>query len=621
MKHDRLPQLLLDVNFNRIEKGVVYSASGSNGILTGDTQTMCTRGHDGTNALMFSNKAGVPAQEYVDFGEIPVGAKDFTLQLWMRTHRDGCNGWSWVTPQLEADDFIDLSSFSEVQKTRGGVVLSNTDFSTPFTTGFTVANMQQFVYFSTSVCAAGGTPVQITGCKEANDDRWHQITITFERAGVQRIYVDARQIAEKDISAFATLSLDDRHLVLGADATGMHGLGEAAISELRIWRGVLDETDIQALYYPAAVLVLAEEYSQKVKVQDERFTQKGAEELACRVASSKLEAQRLLDAKSRDADAAKSLYHTFRHCYEEALLGDCKPLLKFMLLSDTHIEGDEGTRRAVLEKAFTWARTLQMDAYLDAGDYSNLGRQEELKAYWDTVEKNHGSMKAFVAVGNHETLELSSKALKTYHLGRLKALGMLPEDYDQVYYDGEVNGYHFILLAQYDDYTESGYKLGWMKAASIRQRQLEWLEQKLKQYCGKGKPVFLAIHNAIAEVVDAQTDGSAPAHQKVVECDALYDILERYPDVVIATGHVHHGLGDCCGLCETKSGYHVIDVPAFRCNQKGYGWPDFLAAGRKHTGYFVYVYPHQVNLRAVDFVSQEWLTAYDQMTTYPGKQK
>lgn len=621
MEHDRLPQLLLEVDFNHIENGVVCSTVGSAGILTGDTHSMSTRGHDGTNALLFSNKAGVPAQQYVDFGEIPVGTEDFTIQLWMRTHRDGCNGWSWVTPQLDADAFINLSCFSEVQKTRGGVVLSNTDFSTPFTTGFTIANLQQFVYFSTSICAAGGTPIQLTGCKEVNDDRWHQITITFERAGVQRIYVDARQVAEEDISAFENLSLDGRRLVLGADATGRYGLGEVAISELRIWRGAMNEASIQMLYYPAAVLALAEEYSQKVKAHDERFTEKGAEELARCVDWAKMKAKRLLNSKKQEADTAASLYRAFRHSYEDALLGDRKPLLKFMLLSDIHVEGNEGARRAALEKAFKWARALQMDAYLDAGDYSNLGRKEELKAYWDTVKRNHGAMKVFVAVGNHETLELPSTDLKAYHLSCLKDMGMLAKDYDHVYYDGEVNGYHFILLAQYDDYTESGYKLGWMKAASIRQCQLEWLEQKLKQYCGKGKPVFLAIHNAIAEVVDSQTDGTAPAHQKVLECDALYDILERYPDVVIATGHVHHGLGDCCGLYGTRAGYHVIDVPAFRCNQKGYGWPDFMPAGRKHTGYFVYVYPHQVNLRAVDFAAQEWLTAYDQMMTYPGEQR
>lgn len=621
MKNVSKRQLLLEVNFEHIENGTIRSVHGNDGILTGNAEAMCTRSYDGKNALLFSNKAGVPAHEYVDFGILPVGTSDFTIQLWICTHRDGCNGWSGVTQQIEINTFINISCFSQEQQTRGGVMLSNTDFSTPFASGFTLANMQQFSYFSTNICFSGRVPVQITGCKEVDDDRWHQITVTFDRSGMQRVYVDAYKIAEKDISAFSDYSLDAQNLILGADATKMHGLGETAIGELKIWRGTLSESEIRALYYPAAVLKLTDEYLQKVKPNDERFTANANKTLMSFVTSAKSTARKFLETNCKDANGAESLYFTFRNHYEEMLKGDCKPLIKFMLLSDVHVEGVEGSRRAILERALEWACSLHMDAYMDAGDYSCCGRTEELEAYWDTVEKKHGNMKVFIAVGNHETMQLSYDALKVYHLGHLKSMNMLSDRYSETFYEGEIRGYHFLVLAQYENYTESGEKLGWVKAANIEKSQLEWLEQKLKAYCGRGKPVFLTIHNAIAEVLDTQIDGASQAYATIMKCDELYDILNKYPDVVIATGHVHHGLGDCCGLYNTKAGYHVIDVPGFRHNRKGYGWSDFHSAGRKHTGYFVYVYTNQVHLRAVDFATREWLTAYDQTLIFPETQR
>ncbi len=617
-------ELLLEVTFDQILAHTVSSRVGNDGLLHGDADTMLSESYDGTPALYFNNRAGIlPAHEYVDFGNIPTDGDDFSIQLWIRTSRDGCNGWSARATWVEPEGVIDVSSFDEKQRTHGGVLLANAPFGDPGHRGIVLACMQQYLSFMTSVnTGEGHEPVQVSGMKKAADDRWHQITVVCARSGTEKIYLDASLEEEADLSAFAGLSLDGGNFILGADADGMLGLGEAAVGELRIYRGLLNPEQIDGRYYASAVLGLVHEFEKTDFSRDERFGMEAVQ--ALRFEAEDVRRKALLLRGRADGGGclqeAKNLYEAFRSRYESFLQGENRPVFRFMLFSDAHVEGEGGERQQALKSAMEWAGELGMDAYVDAGDYSNFGEDEERDAYWNVVTALRGTMKPLVSLGNHETYKRPGKEIKAYHLRKLKEAGMIPEDHDEFYFEYEIEGYHFLILSQYNDRYEIPGRHGkWVTngCTEIDEKQFDWVEERLGRYCGKGKPVFLVIHNAVREVLNEQSQGDYPEWQVIQNGDRFYEMWSRFPDIVLITGHVHHGLGDCCGVCRTAAGYHVIDVPAFCGSPKGYGHSKFTRMLPKHGGYFVSVYPKGIYLRAVDFVSREWLTAYDQTIRIP----
>lgn len=618
-------RLLLDVNFDRILAQTVSSRVGNDGLLRGSAEQMRSVSYDGTPALYFNNRAGsMPVHEYVDFGEVPIGDKDFTIQLWLRTSRDGCNGWSARTTWLEPADIIDLRDFDEKQRSRGGVLLANAPFSDSRHRGIVLACMQTYLSFMTSISAGeGSSPIQISGMKSATDDRWHQITVVCGRNGKQSVYLDAKLEAEADISSMTGLSLDGGHFILGADADGMHGLGEAAVGELRIYQGQLTPEQIAGRYYASAVLGLVREFREIDFEHEERFKSESVEMMRQEAEKAYRTALvfRERAENAEDPQEAKRLYETFHSRYESFLQGDFSPILQFMLFSDVHTEGEGGERQQALKSAFRWAVELGIDAYVDAGDYSNFGEDEERDAYWSVVSACRGKMKPMVCVGNHETYKRSGREFKAYHLAKLKEAGMVPEDHDELYFEYEAAGFHFLILSQYNErYQTPGRHGQWVVNGSteIDDKQFEWAEDRLKRYCGKGKPVFVVIHSAVREVLEQQSQGDYPEWQVLQHGERFYDIWSRFPDIVLMTGHVHHGLGDCCGVYRTKAGYHVVDVPAFCGSPKGYGYSKFTGKPPKHVGYFVSVYEKGIYLRAVDFVTRQWLTAYDQKIWFSG---
>lgn len=614
---DRLKEedLLLCVDFDTIKGNVVKSSVGNDGILHHRAEDMRVKSYDGGTALSFGNPAGRGcAAEYVNFGKLPFGTRDFTVQFWMKTRRDGCNGWSAGPKAIAPDTFAGMDRLADEQKTRGGVILSNTDFSSADSAGFTVANLQQFVYLNTAFKAEGvEPPVRLSGMKAAADDRWHQITLTFDRDGMQSVYIDDKVLMQADLSGMSGRSIDAGDLVLGADGLGQYGLGEVTIGGLRVYRAVMPAQQVRTDYFIGGTLNLVQELYQRNIKPGAQYTREAVDSMLLLAGEYERKAAELRRGASTSEEEARTLYRSFWEKYESFLLHTKKPNLKFMLLTDIHAEGSGCPRAEAFANALDWANDLEMDAYMDGGDYSFFGKDHELNAYWDAVARGRKNLKAFVSLGNHETLERKSAELVRYHTGKLAETGMFPEGYDKLYYEGEVNGYHFLVLAQYSDtYTVTGYNGLWVHAGEIKEEQLTWLRERLELYANRGKPVFVVIHNAVREVLAKQTDGDYKERSVLLCAEGLYEILDRYPDVILSTGHVHHGLGACCGVYRTKAGYHVIDVPSFRCNQKGYGKPDFEKSGQMHTGYFVSVYDDAVQLRAVDFVSREWLTAYDQ---------
>lgn len=629
-----MENLLLEVDFNRIEGSRVCSGTGNPGRIHGNISVV--RGHDGTNALYFDNRAGIPAAQYVDFGRVAPGRENFSVSLWIKTHRDGCNGWPYHTEIIPEEEFAQSGNRTERQKRYGGVLLANTGYGDDGAGlgrgGFSIANLQQNVYFNTCFWGEDSQAgIRLWGMKEPDDDRWHQITVVFDRRASEKIYLDGRLLKETDISSMAGEEIDGGNLVLGSDGKYGNGLGEMAVSSLRISSGAMCENRITAMFALEDIERIRDELRQR-PLPPELYSPEAVEELmrtAEDIAAKASEWKNTWEEETDDGrevpeilwsarkEKACGLRESFLERYETFLQKSMKkPEAAFVLMSDAHVESCDSPRALAYGNALAWAGELHMDAFADCGDYSNYGKAQELDGYWDAVAKNRGDMVALVVLGNHETLEKSCTDLVAYHTGKLAENKTLPPDYGELYYEYAIGDCHFLVLSQYSDtYTVTGYNRMWAHAADLKEKQINWLEEKLNAYCGQGRPVMLFIHNAIRQVLGRQTDGNYRETAVILSnwAERFYLLLEQHPDVVICTGHVHHGFGANCGAFASRDGYHVIDVPSFCQNKKGYGMSSELGPVRAHTGYFVYIFGNKLLLRAVEFENRMWLTAYDEL--------
>lgn len=619
-----MERVILDVDFSRIEGNRVISRTGNQGEIHGDPAVV--RGYDGRPSLYFDNQGGGEAGQYVDFGSVDLGEDSFSVSLWIRTHRNGCNGWPY-DEVMPPQDFEQGNQRTRKQRRYGGVILANMPWDGGYVeegqAGFSLANAQYQVYFSTCFRGEGGEVIRLGSMKEPDDDRWHLVTVVFDREISERVYLDGELLREASLESEKGKSLGQGRLVLGADGQGRNGLGEVTISSLRICGRVMTGEEIGAGFALGDIARIREELGKR-PLPSKIYREERVREILETVKTAEGEAERLKerwreegegDWKKREEEAA-ALRGRIVSAYEEFLLNTEKPDVSFLLVSDAHVEGPGMPKALAYGKALAWANELGFDAFADCGDYSNFGKDPELEGYWEAVEKNRGRLAALVTLGNHETLEMSSGELKAYHTGKLAQMGMVPKGYDKLYYEYEAGGCHFLVLSQISDtYTLTGYKGLWVHAGDLKKEQLVWLEEKLEAYSGHKRPVFLFIHNSVREVLARQTDGNYKELSVILSTWAheFYQILDRYPEVVVCTGHVHHGLGDCCGAVKTRAGYHAIDVPCFAQNQFGYGMSKLLGEVNLHTGYMVSVFGNQVLLRAVEVEKRQWLTSYDQV--------
>lgn len=571
----------------------------------------CTQvpGHDGGTALHFANDPCVPARDYVRLSALPA-TQDFSLNMWIRTVANACNGWC-TSELLPMEDFYDRAQMTPEQLTRGGVLSANIPFDSASRPGFSVAMLQPRAYLTVTFMPEGAAaPVQITGVREMCDARWHLLTITCARQGMLRVYVDGQVRGEADISALSGLPLPGGALTVGADADGMHGLGEATLEQFIIEARELSAQEILHAYLVGAVRALRSEIVSRGLTDSPLYPQEDVAML--------LKKADECAAQAETASDPAVLLGALRSDYEALLLNTVKPDLSLLLLSDCHCEGDDGGRTAAVRTALEWARELGVDAVIDGGDYSHFGKDFELDSYWHVMESSWKEKPLFVTVGNHETLHHTCRELVEYHCGQLHNHGMVPEGYDKFFYDGEVNGYHFIVLAQYSDtYTVTGYKRMWRHAADIKPEQIAFLRERLSACSDQGKPVFLVIHNAVESLLNEQTGGRYLDDSAILGGKELYEALENHPGAVLCTGHVHHGFGAGAGFHALNERYNVIDMPGIRGSAFGFGINDKAPAGTHHGAYFVFVYGKTLVLRAIDIGAREFLTAYDQTVTLP----
>jgi len=234
-----------------------------------------------------------------------------------------------------------------------------------------------------------------------------------------------------------------------------------------------------------------------------------------------------------------------------------KPILRFLLTSDIHLQNSIGANDTRLKKAFDYTYQYcesqdykTLDAALFGGDIANTGSKVQFKRFFDTVnEKKKEETAIITTLGNHELdfCEEEGDPVEIY-----KQYSKTDEDTHTI-----IKGFHFISLC-----PTSG--LG------FDQDKVTWLDAELAKANSDtpNKPIFVLEHHpAMNTVYGSFGDPSG--------VDDLLPALTKYPNVVNMTGHSHFSIMDPRSLYQG-------DFTAINCGSPFY--PDFAINELRHYG-------------------------------------
>lgn len=206
---------------------------------------------------------------------------------------------------------------------------------------------------------------------------------------------------------------------------------------------------------------------------------------------------------------------------------DFTPVLRFVVCSDIHLNGDE-----TQEAAIRFANLFKdMYEYIDSSDYGNLdavivvgdftdgGAEKEYEIFNRIVAENKkDSTQLLTVLGNHEFINYRDvDATVGYDVYKK----FINENVDT---DVVINGYHFIGVS-YDDNGET-FK-----------GKAQWLNERLANATKENpdKPVFVYQHPHPTLTVYGSVNWSDLT---------IRSVLSKYPQVVDFSGHSHYSASD-----------------------------------------------------------------------------
>ncbi len=244
---------------------------------------------------------------------------------------------------------------------------------------------------------------------------------------------------------------------------------------------------------------------------------------------------------------------------------------------------------------------IPIDALVMAGDIAENGLYSEFQFVYDRLAPT--GVKHYInASGNHDIrLKTYKDAVKRF----TKLTNALNSNagndlvIDSLSYRYSVNGYEFVVLGSDKIVFEEAY---------ISDAQLEWLDATLKETSATGKPTFVVVHqvlkdtNNIENAWNSAVDGAGSVGD---QSDELREIMGRYDNIILITGHLHQGFG--VGTYELVDSIHSINLPSITIENKD-GDDEGNISG---IGYMVEVYENKVLFRARNFAAGEYMPKYD----------
>lgn len=240
-----------------------------------------------------------------------------------------------------------------------------------------------------------------------------------------------------------------------------------------------------------------------------------------------------------------------------------------------------------------------IDAVLMAGDIAENGLSCEYNRVSQLLSET-GAERFIMSVGNHDIrLKLYNQTVEKFTAFANKLNKNAENDFeiDSLHYICNINGYNFIVLGTDRTVFEESY---------IGDEQLEWLDSSLSEFSKEGKPVFVVIHQTFKNTHGLPDTWNSPidaAGSVGDQSQDLYDIMNKYENVILITGHLHTGFGQYS--YEKLGNIHSINLPSATVDNKDGEYNE------NGIGYFVEVYEDKVLFRARNFNKGEFVSDFD----------
>ncbi len=285
----------------------------------------------------------------------------------------------------------------------------------------------------------------------------------------------------------------------------------------------------------------------------------------------------------------------------EPLKDDCK--ITFGVISDIHMT-DETARRDMLELGLYDMDNAEqrLDALVLAGDTTDMANSAQYALVEEAFSKYTPADNIIMAIGNHDTWNNEDinddRYIESEKLFIEYNKKIADRDIDKVYYSTVVNGYTFIVMGSEDDHTD-GY---------ISTEQLSWLDSELSKASLQDKPVFVISHWPLADthgLPDAWGSDSSDATFAENASVDVNNILQKYKNVFLISGHVHNGTAkeSIYGYSSVESYDNLTSV-----NLPSYMYPGIKGSVSNGNGFVFEVYDDEVVIRTRNFTGGVWYT-------------
>ncbi len=207
---------------------------------------------------------------------------------------------------------------------------------------------------------------------------------------------------------------------------------------------------------------------------------------------------------------------------------DFTPVIRFIVLSDIHLDSDESQKNAVrlremFNDMYSYSDSSEkykaLDAVIVAGDFTGNGDEAEYIAFNRIVnEAKRDETELLCVLGNHEFIKYRDEDASVGYDVFKKHIS------ENVDVHKIINGFHFIGVSYDNDGKRFINKIQWLKAQ---------LDIAVKD--GKNKPVFVFQHPHPFATVYGSINWSDINIRR---------ILSKYPSVVDFSGHSHYSPSD-----------------------------------------------------------------------------
>ena len=274
--------------------------------------------------------------------------------------------------------------------------------------------------------------------------------------------------------------------------------------------------------------------------------------------------------------------------------------LVFAALADPQISNYMFDRYKVFGAAMEDLHAAEgIDAVVLAGDVAENGLAEEYQLVYDGLSGIEGC-RYISATGNHDIRLRAYNQSKKRFNEFANALNNNVDPVSEFHFSERINGYKFIVMGS----DKSAFE-----EANISDEQVAWLDNEVK--AENGAPTFVILHQPLKLTHDLPNtwgSGTNPNAGSVGDqSDAIKEVLTKYENVVLITGHLHTGFGEAS--YETIGNLHMVNVPSLCIDNKD---GQYNGSG---LGYIVEVYDNEIIFRARNLETGEWLTEYDEVIT------